>query len=416
MLIFSVVFCLLIHENIKAKKNTELAYFNRMITTLTLQLEHDSDYKACLDLYEEKLDMLFQLLSNTGSLLYQSEYLENNLVDTFLSAQRNAEGDFNFNPSRIRENNDYSSQSGTYTIKTVTGKEYYCVSCLIVTNRNSIYTLITTKECSNLAALLMPTFGYYFSIWCGIFLSILFLSRILVGKAVKPTENVMQSQKYFIAAVSHECKAPLAVILSSAEMIDAISNTSDTIKKHVSIIDSEVSRMSRLIQDLLLLSSLDVGNWSFHRKDIDIDTLMINLYTKYEHVCQGKSILLQLKIPEESCPPISSDEDRLNQIVGIFLDNAIAYSLPKSEILLTASVEKRVLVIAVIDHGVGINTKDKPYIFNRFYQCDKSHTQKEHFGLGLSIANELVYKLGGKIQLSDTKGGGCTFKISLPFI
>lgn len=109
----------------------------------------------------------------------------------------------------------------------------------------------------------------------------------------------MQSQKDFIAAVSHECKAPLAAILSSAEMIEAVPDISDTIKNHVQMIDSEVSRMSRLIQDLLLLSSLDAGNWSFHMEKINIDTLLISLYTKFEQICEKKNILLQLNIPDE---------------------------------------------------------------------------------------------------------------------
>lgn len=82
----------------------------------------------------------------------------------------------------------------------------------------------------------------------------------------------MQSQKDFIAVVSHECKAPLASILSSAEMIESVPGVPDTIKNHVQMIDSEVSRMSRLIQDLLLLSSLDAGNWSLHMDEINIDT------------------------------------------------------------------------------------------------------------------------------------------------
>ena len=224
----------------------------------------------------------------------------------------------------------------------------------------------------------------------------------------------MQSQKDFIAAVSHECKAPLAAILSSAEMIDTIPDTPAAVKDHTRVIDLEVSRMSRLIQDLLLLSSLDAGNWSFHMEEINVDTLLISLYTKFEPICKGKGILLQLCIAEENYPTLFSDADRLDQIISVFLDNAVSYSPSSSEISLGASVEKNELAITVTDHGVGISDKDKPYIFDRFYRCDKSRTQREHFGLGLSIAHELVDKLGGRIRLSDTAGGGCTFKIYLP--
>ena len=415
MFIFSIVFCLMVHENIKAKRNSELAYFNRMTTTLVLQLEHESDYQTCLNLYEERRDMYFQLSSDTGRSLYQSEYLGDNtdIIDTFLTTLLGTEGDFTFSPSSLKDYY-YSRQSGAYTIEALNGKKYYCVNCLVVTDYGSIYTVTAIKESSSFATLLKPKSGYYFCIWCGVLVSIICLSKILIRKAVKPTEKAMQSQKDFIAAVSHECKAPLAAILSSAEMIESVPNIPDTVTDHVRVIDAEVSRMSRLIRDLLLLSSIDAGNWSFHMDEVNVDTLLINLYTKFERICRKKDIQLQLNIPDECCPPLYSDADRLDQIISIFLDNAVSYSPPESEISLNASVRKNELIFTIIDHGIGISEKEKPFIFDRFYQSDKSRTQREHFGLGLSIANDLVHKLEGKIKLFDTPGGGCTFKIFLP--
>ena len=415
MFIFSIVFCLMVHENIKAKRNSELAYFNRMTTTLVLQLEHESDYQTCLNLYEERRDMYFQLSSDTGRSLYQSEYLGDNtdIIDTFLTTLLGTEGDFTFSPSSLKDYY-YSRQSGAYTIEALNGKKYYCVNCLVITDYGSIYTVTAIKEKSSFATLLKPKSGYYFCIWCGVLVSIICLSKILIRKAVKPTEKAMQSQKDFIAAVSHECKAPLAAILSSAEMIESVPNIPDTVTDHVRVIDAEVSRMSRLIRDLLLLSSIDAGNWSFHMDEVNVDTLLINLYTKFERICRKKDIQLQLNIPDECCPPLYSDADRLDQIISIFLDNAVSYSPPESEISLNASVRKNELIFTIIDHGIGISEKEKPFIFDRFYQSDKSRTQREHFGLGLSIANDLVHKLEGKIKLFDTPGGGCTFKIFLP--
>ena len=103
-----------------------------------------------------------------------------------------------------------------------------------------------------------------------------------------------------------------------------------------------------------------------------------------------------------------------NLLDQIFIDNAINYSLPKSEVSLDATVLKNTLVFSIKDHGTGIADKDKPFIFDRFFCADKSRTQKEHYGLGLCIAKELVEMHKGKIELSDTLGGGCTFKIFLP--
>ena len=143
--------------------------------------------------------------------------------------------------------------------------------------------------------------------------------------------------------------------------------------------------------------------------------MLINLYEKFEIICQKKSIDLQIRMPEECFPPLFSDEDRLNQIISIFLDNAISYSPEQSSILLEASIKKNNLAISIIDHGIGISEEDKKHIFDRFYRCDKSRTKKGHYGLGLSVANELVSLLDGKIYLSDTPGGGCTFTIAIPY-
>lgn len=413
MLVFSIVFCLFIHQNMKAKRKASIAYLNRMASMLIFSMEQSSDYREILSDYENSswLCYSFRLFSDTDSFLYQSENLDNcsAIIDTFLDTLQQHDS-YALDPLELR-NCDRSGQSAAYTIRMPDGKNYDCIYCEIVTDYGVTFGLSIVKESDSFASLLLPELKFYICIWCGVFLFIIFLSRILTRITVKPTEAAMQSQKDFIAAVSHECKAPLAAILSSAEMIAAIPDTPDAVKNHTHVIDLEVSRMSRLIGDLLLLSSLDAGNWSFHMEEINLDTLLINLYTKYEQICRKKKIRLQLHIPDECCPPFYSDEDRLNQIISIFLDNAVSYSPPESEISLNASIEKNKLVITIIDHGTGISDKDKPFIFNRFYQCDKSRTQREHFGLGLSIANELVHKLDGKIQLFDTAGGGCTFKI-----
>lgn len=416
MLVFSIVFCLLIQQNIKEKRKNSIAYFNRMASMLIFSMEQDADYRETLSVYEKSLGYSFRLLSDSDPFLYQSGNLEecSEIIDTFLDTLHHHQyQSYALIPLALKDCTR-SGQSAAYTISMPNGKNYDCIFCEIITDYDITFGLSIVKESDSFASLLLPELKFYICIWCGVFFFIIFLSRILIRTTVKPTEAAMQSQKDFIAAVSHECKAPLAAILSSAEMIASLPDTPDAVKDHTHVIDLEVSRMSRLIQDLLLLSSLDAGNWSFHMEEINIDTLLINLYTKYEQICRKKNILLQLNIPDECCPPLYSDADRLNQIISIFLDNAVSYSPPESEISLNASVEKNKLVITIIDHGIGISDKDKPFIFNRFYQCDKSRTQKEHFGLGLSIANELVNKLEGKIQLSDTAGGGCTFKLFFP--
>lgn len=408
MFVFTIVFLLLASENIKTMQNAELSFLNRQATVLILLFENSTNYVENLELYKKKYDYAFRLFTEQNELLYESADMENTAetIDIFLETLKRTEYTDNIE-------SNHSSQGGTITFSSKNGRTYYGILCSIYTNAGYL-NLAVVKEKSGITAF-SSTVIYYFLIWLIVLIAVLFVSFLIIRQAIKPAEKTMQSQKNFIAAVSHELKTPLAVILSAADAIEASPDCTENIKNHASLIDAEISRMTRLIQDLLLLSSIDAGSWIFHRSEINVDTLLISLYDKFVNICNRKSIDLQINMPEECFPSLFSDEDRLNQIISILLDNAISYSPERSVILLDASIQKNYLTISIIDHGIGINDEDKKHIFDRFYRGDKSRTQKEHYGLGLSVANELISLLGGKIYLNDTHGGGCTFTIVIPW-
>ena len=97
------------------------------------------------------------------------------------------------------------------------------------------------------------------------------------------------------------------------------------------------------------------------------------------------------------------------------MDNAISHSKTGTSVQIKAALSHNAVTISVIDHGQGIAAKDKPYIFDRFYCADKSHTDKSHFGLGLSIAKESARLLSAEIGFKDTEHHGATFFLILPF-
>ena len=225
---------------------------------------------------------------------------------------------------------------------------------------------------------------------------------------------MLKGQKDFVAAASHELKSPLAVIMANAEAIETIGGQEPQIQNHLSVIDTECMRMSRLVRDMLLLASSDADKWTVHRQKVNIDTLLITLFEAYEPVCKGKSIQLKLALEETEYPRLDTDQERLFQILSIFLDNAISYSPENSSIEIQTRQTTKELTFLVADHGKGIAKADRPFIFDRFYRADKSHTDKSHFGLGLSIAEELAKILAGRIGFKDTPGGGATFFLTLP--
>lgn len=408
MFVFTIVFFLLTCENIETMQNAELSSMNRQATVLVLLFENSTNYVENLEICEKKYDYAFRLFTEQNKLLYESYGIENTTktIDTFLEKLKHSEIIY-----KDETESNHSFQTGIITFHSENGKTYHGVLCSIYTDTGYV-NLVIVKEKSGITAFL-PTIIYYFLIWLIVLIAVLLISILIIRQAIKPAEKTMQSQKDFIAAVSHELKTPLAVILSAADAIEELPDCTINIKNYTSLIETEISRMTRLIRDLLLLSSVDAGSWTLHKSKINLDTLLINLYEKYESICKQKNILLRLNMPEDCFPTIVSDEDKLSQIIAIFLDNAFTYSPQDSTITLDSKIDKNNITISVIDHGIGIKDENKKQIFDRFYQCDKSRTEKDHFGLGLSIAKELAEKMNAHINLFDTNGGGCTFTLSL---
>lgn len=241
-----------------------------------------------------------------------------------------------------------------------------------------------------------------------------FISRVFVGWSLKPVEESRERQARFIAAASHELRSPLAVLRSAVSAMSDSPQKKDTL---LPLIDKECVRMSRLIDDMLLLASADARTWSLQMKETDMDTLLINLFEAFQPACQEKGISLHLDLPADSLPHVVCDSDRTRQVLLVLLDNAAYYTPAGRSIFIRAQVNerKRILDLQVIDEGCGIAPEDKPYIFDRFYQADSARSDKQHFGLGLSIARELVLLHQGTICLSDNPEGGSCFSVRLPY-
>lgn len=249
----------------------------------------------------------------------------------------------------------------------------------------------------------------YAKSWMITLISVCFLSYFLVRKALQPVEASIQSQRNFVAAASHELKAPMAVIQTNAEALNG-----DNLEKKQRVILEECNRITGLIHSLLALASNDSGKQKLYLQEINVDTMMIEIWEAFEENARRKNIHLELGI-DEHYPTIYCDGERLHQAIGILVDNAICYSPVGSSIFLGARVEKAKVVFSVIDHGIGIPNSEKEKVFERFYTCDSSRTDKTHYGLGLSIAEEIVKAHHGKIRLTDTPNGGCTFEVLIGF-
>lgn len=233
------------------------------------------------------------------------------------------------------------------------------------------------------------------------------------GIAIEPIVNSSRQQMEFVAAASHELRAPLAVVNTSASAIPVCENKNDE-KKFLDVINRECLRMSRLVDDLLILASADAQTWSFQKEKVEIETAVMNTYETYEQMAKKKNQKLLLELPDYPLPEIQGDRQRMEQALASLLDNAIYYTQDKGIIKIGAYHIKGNIVIYISDNGPGIPDEMKKRIFERFYRIDSSRSKNEHYGLGLSVAKEIINKHNGKIYVNDTKGGGSTFFIELP--
>ncbi len=312
------------------------------------------------------------------------------------------------------------------TMDTVSEESTTRIVCLIHgTNKKEFYGVYSTFYINGIPfemaviyprlsfkSILQKYCGRYPVIWVSVCALLFLVSRLLVGKAVQPVEAALKSQKEFIASASHELKSPLAVIQANAETLD-IKKSDPALEQKRNVILGECSRMSDLIRSLLSLAASDTGRWIMDMQASDVDTLLIEVWEEYAQPAQKRNLHLNLNI-EEHYPKLICDKDHMKQTLGILLDNAISYSPPGLSIEMGARVMEKSMIFYVMDHGPGITEKDKDKIFQRFYSGDSSRTDKNHYGLGLSIAVEIVKLHHGTIILKDTPGGGCTFEIQLP--
>ncbi len=236
---------------------------------------------------------------------------------------------------------------------------------------------------------------------------------IFSWRMIRPLSISRKRQTEFIAAASHELRSPLAVMLSCLSAMEHASPAQATAFSQA--IRQEGKRMGRLINDMLALSNMDSPRFSIQKSPVELDTLLLSVYEKFESLAREKEIAFSIALPDALLPACSCDKGRVLQVLSILLDNALSYTPNGGKIrLLLQRADRAGFLIRVDDSGPGIPDHEKKAVFGRFYRCDSSHEDKEHFGLGLCIAQEIVRMHKGKLWVEDSALGGASFVMSLP--
>ena len=227
-------------------------------------------------------------------------------------------------------------------------------------------------------------------------------------------ERLERTRHDYVANISHERRTPLASIRGLGEGLrDGLVTDEKDQQRYYNIIVEEVTRLSRLVNDLLELSSLQSNPAAFEMERVDPNELIYDLHDRNSSLFSEKQITFVRDLPEEPLPDIRSNEDRLAQVLTIFLDNARKFTPEGGTVTLGAEKTDAGTRFFVRDTGIGMDEETQRLAFDRFHQAERSHSGKGS-GLGLSIAKEVLQKMGVEITLKSALGEGSEFSFTIP--
>lgn len=227
-------------------------------------------------------------------------------------------------------------------------------------------------------------------------------------------EQQEQTRRQMVADVAHELRTPLTVMKSNLEaMLDGLIQPDAT---ELGELYDEVQRLTRLIEELRLLSLADAGQLALRLEPVDIGELLDAVVGRLTPLAEAQGV--KLTPPRHPLPlTVQADGDKLQQAIGNLIDNALRHTPPGGRVTVTAVQEQKSVHITVSDTGPGIPPEDLPHLFDRFWRGDKSRSRHSGgSGLGLAIVQQIVTLHGGRVTAVSPSGQGATFTLSLPLI
>jgi heavy metal sensor kinase len=234
-----------------------------------------------------------------------------------------------------------------------------------------------------------------------------------LNKMIERLEESIQHISRFSADVSHELRTPLTILRGELEtMAHDRSRDSESLEMIGNSLE-EIDRLARIVDQLLVISRLDVGQAGIEREPVNLGRLAETTADQMRLLTDEKGIAVKFSV--EPNVVVSGDRLRLKQIVVNLLDNAIKYVPEDGNIELIVRAEAGRAILAVSDNGIGISPAELPYIFDRFYRTDKARTRATGgAGLGLSIVKAIAIAHDGKVSVTSSEGKGTTVGVDLP--
>ncbi|ANY69399.1 hypothetical protein BBD42_25120 [Paenibacillus sp. BIHB 4019] len=218
-----------------------------------------------------------------------------------------------------------------------------------------------------------------------------------------------QVRRDYVANVTHELRTPLASIRAMSETLcDQMLHDEEGKQRFYHAILRESIRLQRLIDDMLELSRLQSGSSAMMKSVIQAKPIIERVHGRFSVLAEEMGVHFIITKQASTMPDFFGHADRVEQVLTILLDNALKFTEPDGSVILNATWEEDAITISISDTGIGIDEEELPYVFDRFYKSDKSHTGMGT-GLGLSLAKEILTQLKETIAVESNDRGTSFF-------
>ncbi len=238
----------------------------------------------------------------------------------------------------------------------------------------------------------------------------------LAGKTLEPISKSLKIQKRLISDVSHELRTPLTSLITNIEV--NLNDKKMTLKQSKQLLAdnlNDILNMKSIVNDLLEIDK--TNNSNNYLSKFEIQKLIDNVYKNIINIANKKNIEFKI-INKYKNKYIKANKTDLNKLLIIILENAIKYTKNGGKVNLKILSSKQNIKFIIKDNGIGIAKKDLPYIWDRFYKVDQSRSKqnRKSYGLGLSIAKNIINLHNGNVKIESTIEKGSSFIIELPII
>jgi len=239
---------------------------------------------------------------------------------------------------------------------------------------------------------------------------------MMVFHDITRLKKLERMREDFVANVTHEIKTPLTAIIGFIETLqDGAIEESLTAKKFLSTIAENARRLNRLVDDLLTLSNIELGEMTLRLEGVTVGEVVDHVLPIFEGRAQDKNLKIDKNLPER-ISMIHADRDRVAQALLNVIDNAVKFTPDGGSVTIKAYEEgEDSVVIQVVDTGVGIPKSEMPRLGERFYRVDKTRSRElGGTGLGLSIVKHLMKAHQGRVEIESRMGAGTTISLYFP--